>query len=110
MKTIKLLFIILLSLTLFSCEDAGVTSKRLVGDESQLPEKLKGLEVYSVSLGDGVWIKVAILNNEINSVTYPVGKTEETTIVVDKGSYKERTIYAKEVLSETDDIIVIRKK
>lgn len=110
MKTIKLLSVILLSLVLFSCERAGVTRQKLTGAEEILPAELKGLKVYSVSCGEGEYVNVAILNGEMNSATYSEGKTTETTIVVDKGNYKERTIYAKEVLSETDDIIVIRKK
>jgi tellurite resistance-related uncharacterized protein len=105
----KLLLIACLFIA-FSCADPGVTTKNLTGDEAQLPEELKGLKVYSVSCGEGEYVKVAILNGQINSATYSEGKTTETTIIVDKGSYKERTIYVKEVLSETDDIIVIRKK
>lgn len=110
MKTSKLLIIALFSAILFSCSDAGTTQQRLNGDESTLPEELKGLKVYTVSTGGISEVKVAVLNGQVNSATYMVGKVEETTIVVNKGEYNERTIYVKEILSENDSIIVIRKK
>ena len=58
--------------------------------------------------GGGNWIRVAVLNGGVNSTTYMEGKIQETTIIVgDKP--KQRVITAKEILSETDSIIVIRK-
>ena len=109
MKKLLLIAMLLMAVTL-SCEDPGVTTRSLVGDEKELPEELKGLKVYSVSCGEGEYVKVAILNGELNSLTYSEGKTTETIIVVNKGEYTERTIYGREILSETKDIIVIRKK
>lgn len=88
----------------------GSATQRLSGDEPALPQELKGLKVYTVHTGGIGEIKVAILNGEVNSLTYPVGKTEETTIVINKGHYDERVIEAEEILSETDEIIVIKKK
>jgi hypothetical protein len=107
MKKLLLFAVLLLA---FSCADPGVTTRELVGDEKELPEELKGLKIYSVSTGEGSYVKVAIFNNEINSVTYSEGKTTETTIVINKGEYNEKTIYGREILAETKDIIVIRKK
>ena len=93
---------------LMSCDDSGVTRKTLSGNEEQLPAELKGLKVYNVSTGGGNWVRVAVLNGEVNSTTYQVGKIQETTIIIgDKA--KPRVIQAKEILSETDSIIVIRK-
>jgi hypothetical protein len=109
MKKLLLIAMLLMAVTL-SCEDPGVTTRALVGDEEQLPEELKGLKVYSVSCGEGEYVKVAIFGGQVNSLTYSEGKTTETTIIVNKGEYNERTIYVKEILSETDDIIVLRKK
>lgn len=109
MKKIALIGLLLMVFTL-GCEDPGVSAKKLMGDEDMLPQELKGLQVYSVSCGGGEYVKVAVFNNQINSATYSEGKTTETTIIVNKGEYNERTIYVKEILSETDDIIVLKKK
>jgi len=71
------------------------------------PPELKGLKIYTVGTSTGFDVKVAVLNNEINSVTYSEGKTHETTIIINGN--KERVIHAKEILSENDSIIVIKK-
>jgi hypothetical protein len=104
----KTLFLFLFaSLFLSSCTDAGVTRTHLDGTEENLPDELKGLKVYRVSTGGGDYVKVAILNSEVNSLTYRDGKHDETTIIVN-GSAKSREIYG-EIISETDSIIVIHK-
>lgn len=100
------LLIALVSLTFVSCE-RGSTRTSLNGNESALPPELKGLKIYTVSTGISS-VRVAVLDNKVNSVTYPVGKTEETTIIINGGT--PRTIECKEIISETDDIIVIRKR
>ena len=107
----RILFAVIIFISFFalSCE-SGTTSIQLKGDETLLPEELKGLRVYSVATENWGSVRVAVLNGEVNSLTYPVGKTTQTTIVVNKDRYNERLIEAEEVLSETDDIIVIRKK
>lgn len=114
MKKINYVLVGLMSLLLVmvtclvACDESGVTRQRLSGDEMQLPAELKGLKVYSVSTGGGNWVRVAVLNGGVNSTTYMEGKIQETTIIVgDKP--KQRVIVAKEILSETDSIIVIRK-
>lgn len=110
MKTKTFLIILLFSFITISCIKKGEVIQRLDGTESNLPDELKGLKVYVVGTGDGDDIKVAILNGQVNSGTYSVGKTQATTIVVNKDHYDERTIEAKAILLETDDIIVIKKK
>lgn len=107
MKKIFLLFALILVFT--SCEDAGVTHLRLNGDVNNLPPELKDLKVYSVSLGGGDWVKVGIINNNVNSMTYAVGKTIESVIIINNGSTAKRVINAKQIISENDSIIVIRK-
>ena len=94
---------------LASCEDPGVSSQKLVGDEQNLPDALKGLKVYSVSLGEGDYVKVAMFGDNINSATYSEGKTTETTIIINPENYNMRTIHAKEIVYETNEIIVVRK-
>lgn len=104
----KLLYIGCFSFFLFSsCDKAGVTSKFLYGDEQDLPEELKGLKVYSVSTGGGTYIKVAILNGDLNSTTYVEGKTTETTIILNKQNGKQ--IKVSQILVENDSIILCRK-
>ncbi len=112
MKKINLLFkIILCSILIFgfaSCnEDAGITTKRLNGDEQYLPEELKGLKIYSVALDQGGYVKVAVLDNKINSTTYRVRKADESVIILNRQTNK--LIEVKEILVENDSIIVCRK-
>jgi hypothetical protein len=112
MKTFKLFSLILLITILFSCDgEKGKTTQTLNGDEQGLPDELKGMKLYYVSLGNNAsGVKVAILpDNKLNSLTYSVGKSQMTTIIINKGRYNERTIVAKEIISETADVIVIRK-
>lgn len=103
------LLITLVSLTFVSCE-RGVTNIKLNGDEYGLPSELKGLKVYNVSTGPLSYVKVAVLNGQVNSTTYAVGKTQETTLIINLPNSSTRTIECKEIVSETDDIIVIRKR
>lgn len=107
----KKLIVLGLLLALMSCERGGTTLS-LNGNESALPPELKGLRVYSVNTGlAGIGqVKVAILNGQINSTTYAVGKTTETVIHINQPNVASRTIECKEIISETDDIIVIRKR
>ena len=103
----KILTILILALTLTSCEDKGVTSQRLTGDEPTLPAELKGLKVYRVSCGDNEYVKVGILNNQVVSTTYQSGKHQQSVILVNKGT--PTTINVESVISENDSIIVIKK-
>ena len=104
----KAFFIFLVICCLFiSCDDAGVTSKRLNGDEKNLPDELKGLKIYSVSTGCGDYVKVAVLDGKINSTTYQVGKLQETTVIVNKQNGK--LIEVSQILVENDSVIVCRK-
>ena len=105
----KVLVIITLMFTFSGCMEKGETYKLLNGTEGNLPPELEGLKVYSVGTGNDGTIKVAILNNEVNSVTYSVGKYEETTIIINQNTKKQRVINAKQIISENDSIIVIRK-
>lgn len=101
----KNLFIILF-LTIFamSCEEipeTGITEVRLNGIENDLPAELKGLKVYSVKLTN--WVKVAVLNDNVNSLTYMDNKRSESVIIMTPDN---RVIKADEIISETSDIIV----
>jgi hypothetical protein len=100
-----------------SCERKGDTKQQLTGVEENLPPELKGLKVYYVATSSLGYVKVAVLpDNRINSTTYAVGKTQETTIIIDPADqygdvYGEnyRTITAKEVIYENDSILIVRK-
>ncbi len=101
-------FLIMLTSMLFtSCQEAGETSKTLSGTEQNLPAELKGLKVYWVSTGRGNGVNVAILNDKINSVTYSVGKSQQTTVILN--SEKGNVITVKQILMENDSLIVCRK-
>lgn len=102
------LIVFVLLLSFISC-DRGSTTTTLTGEESGLPPELKGLKIYTVSTGLSN-VRVAVLNKQVNSTTYTVGKTSETTIIINPNNGTTRTIECKEIISETDDIIVIRKK
>ena len=103
----KILTALILLLTLTSCEDKGVTKQWLSGDESTLPPELKGLKVYRVSCGEGEYVRVGILNNQVISTTYPDGKVQESIILVNKEV--TRTINVESIISENDSIVVIKK-
>jgi hypothetical protein len=103
----KILTALILLLTLTSCEDKGVTKQWLSGDESTLPQELKGLKVYRVSCGEGEYVRVGILNNQVISTTYPSGKIQESVILVNKET--TRTINVESIISENDSILVIKK-
>ena len=104
-KILTILFCI--ALLTISCEDKGVTYQPLTGDETNLPPELKGLKVYTVSTGNGNWVKVAVLNNQAISTTYKSGKHQQSVILVNKET--PRTINVESVISENDSIIVIKK-
>ncbi len=104
-KILTILFCI--ALLTISCQDKGVTRQTLTGEERTLPPELKGLKVYNVSCGEGVYVKVAILNNQAVSTTYKSGKHQQSVILVNKET--PRTINVESVISENDSIIVIKK-
>ena len=103
----KILSILILLITLTSCDDKGVTQQKLTGDESTLPAELKGLKVYRVSCGVGDYVKVAVLNNQAISTTYRSGKTTQSVILINKET--PRTIMVESIISENDSIVVIKK-
>ena len=104
----KKTFIILTSLLILSsCDDPGTVRQELTGFESNLPEELKGLKVYNVAIGNGNKIKVAFMEGyKSRSLTHRSGKIDETTIVLESSG---RVIKVKEIISETDSIMVIKK-
>jgi hypothetical protein len=66
------------------------------------------LKIYTIwDEGRTGYTKVATLNGKLNSITYPLGKIQETVLLVDKSSNK--TIEVTEVILETDSLIVCRK-
>lgn len=102
------LFLLVLAITFTSCSEAGTTTTSLQGTEQNLPEELKGLKIYTISTGGLKQVKVGVLDNARTiSTTYPVGKTQESFILVEKNS--GRTIQVGEIISENDSIIVCKK-
>jgi hypothetical protein len=102
------LFLLVLAITFTSCFEAGTTSTSLQGTEPNLPEELKGLKIYTVSTGNLGSVKVGVIDNaRTTSTTYPVGKSQQTFILVEKNT--GRTIEVGEIISENDSIIVCKK-
>jgi hypothetical protein len=108
MKRYRCLFLLIVLVGLLGCRDKGHTTMVLNGGETGLPMELQGIKVYTIKDSPITYVKVAILNGQVNSLTYPVGKTTQTTIILNtkKGT---RVIESAEILSETDSIIVIKK-
>ena len=73
----KILFIAFTFLLVIGCTK-GKTSQTLQGTEEALPPELKGLKVYNVTDDGMSTIKVAILNNQVNSLTYFKNDATET--------------------------------
>lgn len=91
------------------CEPAGVSTV-IEMDVKYLPEHLKDMKVYTVSIGDGQYVYVAEMNSTINSVC-TTGKGSKATLILDKGfSMSQREIEIKSVILENDTMIIARKK
>lgn len=103
--TISLCFLLMISF--ISCEKKGVAYEKLNGNEENLPIELKGLKVYRVSIGSGDYIKVALLDNKVNSTTYSQGKTNNSVILLNKQNNK--VIEVSQVLYENDSLLIVKK-
>ena len=97
-KVLSLFLTLTILLNLTGCSESGTTSVYLNGDENNLPPELKGLKVYQVYVENNVAVYVAVLNNQVNSVS-TIGKHARTTIMVNPS----------DVIYETDSVILIRK-
>ena len=102
-KKMKKLFLIGL-LFIISCSQPGTTYEKLSSNEEDLPVELKGLKIYLVKTYDSDFIYVAVLNNEINSLTSKKGKQNQTVIMINN-----KMINVRKILSENDSIIVALK-
>jgi hypothetical protein len=109
MNKIKIVASLMLMFCLFSCgEPKGTTYQYLNGNEENLPPELKGLKVYWVYTdNNNHGVKVAVLNDEVNSLTYKEGKIQTSTIIINKQN--NRIIEIKDILMENDSLIVCRK-
>jgi len=108
MKKLLIIAVYAMLLVMFtSCEQPGNTSKIINGDEQNLPGELKGLKIYTVATEGGGYVNVAVLNGTVNSTTYQVGKSQESTIILNKQNGK--LISVSQILIENDSLIVCRK-
>jgi hypothetical protein len=96
------IFALILCLSFISCQEVGKTSNVLTGQEQSLPNELKGLKIYNVSLGNDGYVKVAILDNNVMSLTETHNHETKSLLILNK-------IKVKEILIENDSIIVCRK-
>jgi hypothetical protein len=109
MKKITLVLgVLLLAIAFSSCEDAGTTRNTLNGAEEKLSQELKGLKIYDMSTGSGSYVKVAVLNGAVNSTTYSVGKSHQSTIIINNQN-TGKVINIESIISENDSIIVAKK-
>jgi hypothetical protein len=105
----KIIVIGLLGL-LLSCEKSGEATQLLDGSEASLPEELKGLKVYNVSLGnDNGHIKLAMFDDNIRSISYPSGKSTQSVVILDNSQISQRGVPVKEIIFENDTLIMARK-
>jgi hypothetical protein len=103
-KTMQgILAVTLLSFGLVSCDPAGTSKIRVTGNENELPPELKGLKIYSVSCGDGDYVKVAVLNNVAVGTSYREGKHTQDVVIVSDSMPREQIIF------ENDTIKIVRK-
>ena len=107
-KIVRILSILVIVISMFSCGKAGDIRKYYV-DDSKLPIELQGLKVYTVCYADEQWIRIAVLNDKINSISHDEGTNNRTTVTTVVVSSSNRIINAREIISENDSIIVIRK-
>lgn len=115
----KIISILFISLFLFSCAPAepGENYELFNAEKTNvtLPEELKGLKIYNISIGNNDYLKIALIDGGVAGISeefYNPGlKYTETkyTIIVNQNRGKQKVIHAKEILSETDSIIVLKK-
>jgi hypothetical protein len=103
----KIILILMMGVMLSSCNEKGVTMVNISGDENGLPDELKGLKIYTVSNGGVGSVKVAVIDDQVNSLTYHEGKQDKTTIIVDKT--KTRLIEVGDIMMENDSMITFKK-
>lgn len=98
---------ILLAVLLWSCDEPRPAQERVVSHPQSLPKELEGLKIYWVPYSDGFMgggVYVATMNGHVNSATYQVGKSIQSTIVV------SNTLRLGAVLMENDSMIVFKKE
>jgi len=108
MKKILIMFMLLIT---FSCSDNNTppTTKSFDFNSNDLPNEIKGLKIYTIwDEGRTGYTKVATLNGRINSITYPIGKSQETVILIDESENK--IFEVSKIILETDSLIICRKK
>jgi len=96
----KKIFTYILLLSLISCNDSGVSKIPLSGNEENVPEEIKGIKVFKVALSDGDFIKVVVLENDLDK-SISTKSSNKNTILIAKKKYK--------IISENDSILVLKK-
>jgi hypothetical protein len=87
----------------------GETTQLLMGTENTLPEELKNLKVYQVTLKEGVSIRVAILGSSLIGTQYQSGKTFKSVAIIDTSVGSPREIKVSEIIFENDSMMLVRK-
>lgn len=95
---------IIFALLFLSCDDNGTVVSRSEGTING-----HAIKVFSYCLGDGDWVKVAFIDDKINSTNYNEGKTKENVIIVNNPNQKPVVING-EIIMNNDSLILIKKK
>lgn len=102
MKKISLLLALLALLLAAACSNPRETSVENEELQSNLPQELKGLKVYTVYLKDGNYIKIAVLNNNIVATDQQNGEVRNQNAIINQTDLNK-------VIFENDSIMIIRK-
>jgi hypothetical protein len=101
---IKLLLVSLAVGILMLCDEPGATKVLINGTEAALPEELKGLKVYRVTIDSSDnYMDIAVLPG--GSAGYSTG----STILVGNGWDTPKEIKISEIVFENDSMVMARK-
>lgn len=104
-KMKNIILTILIVVIAGGCSQPGATEQKVLNSEL-LPRELKGLKIYRVTVDNLGYSYVAVLNNDVNSVTYREGKVTKTMLMVNQTG---TTIPVEQILMENDSMIICRK-
>jgi hypothetical protein len=94
-------------LSLVGCLQQGQVAQ-IGGGDANYPPELKGLKFYNVGISEGSAVTIGVMPSCVSSVnTYREGKTTKSITIL--SGEKERVVSVDSIISETDDVIVIKK-
>ena len=98
--------LVVLSLSLVSCDNIGENTLVFSDNNSRLPEEIKGLKVYKVLIDNyNNRITIAVLDNKV--ISAQSGK--QSLMLISGDSTINRQIKVSKIISENDSLIVCKK-